>query len=723
METDQEKLQKIANQLGPAQSRVELKSGIVATGDPSKEQQVKEPKKKRADTFFISTVDSVDDGVAPSKTYQIRTRTFLNNVKNFPNKDNIKVMLVTPNQYKALGLTTLDNVAYNQETFTKEELAKLSSVDEGLVTAVYVEQDGSSLYYIDKDGKRLSKVDGNQADVNSLVFANMPTASLYYNYKDAKGNPVPRFKQGEEAEAKAYMEAWKAFRTELFSPENTSPNLYSFTISRGMAVENKVDGKSETNHVGDNLIPEKKIKNQANLIVISTTGTISHNGENYNIPKGRAMLQYGDTLQWLNNRKFTKDEAKSIFEALRLMSEDIQNKAKAGKAVDFNPLYASFLQNVLFWKKGGETKNNQMYIDERTMDLYLGGNKYNFANLAGSEKEIVAQLQNTFNTVNNDSVKKNDEQFTELYFEDNYLKDRQWPNYQSYLLSSKLPNGKGRSIIDTPLSTSVSKPSDSLPYNYRQKYTTLGGLELSVQKITKTEVPVASTGATEIGGYKMDGTTVHSKELKNLGTVTFTARLDSNGVPLVTPLSIENLESIVADPAQTTPYFNFLKNEQLFDARRSEQELMYDFVSVALQNQLTKMKEAAPVETAPAAPVVSDVEAKKADIEKRRQASLTSITETYDKVTDFYIGKSIITDTNGNQKTVSDTADVFSKDKYARLKEQINAEYDAELAALEGTAPTDQENIEKLQKLEDTVDSTEEDELRSEEHTSQLQSH
>ena len=237
VETDQEKLQKIANQLGPAQSRVELKSGIVATGDPSKEQQVKEPKKKRADTFFISTVDSVDDGVAPSKTYQIRTRTFLNNVKNFPNKDNIKVMLVTPNQYKALGLTTLDNVAYGQETFTPEELKKLSDVENGLVTAVYVEQDGSSLYYIDKDGKRLSKVDGNQADVNSLVFANMPTASLYYNYKDAKGNPVPRFKQGEEAEAKAYMEAWKAFRTELFSPENTSPNLYSFTISRGMAVE------------------------------------------------------------------------------------------------------------------------------------------------------------------------------------------------------------------------------------------------------------------------------------------------------------------------------------------------------------------------------------------------------------------------------------------------------------------------------------------------------
>jgi hypothetical protein len=602
IETDQEKLQKIANQLGAAQTRIEIKSGAVSTDDPSKEQQVKEPKKKRVDVFFISTVDSVDDGVAPSKTYQIRTRQFLNNVKNFPNKDNIKVMLVTPKQYAGLGLTTLDNVAYGQETFTPEEQAKLIDVDNGLVTAVYVEQDGSTLYYVDKDGKRLSKVDGTQADVNSLVFANMPTASLYYNYKDAKGNPVPRFRQGEEAEATAYMEAWKQARASVFASDPNNPQLYSFSISRGMAVETPIDGKPATNHVGDNLIPEKKIKNQANLIVVSTTGTIAHNGENYNIPKGRPMLQYGDTLQWLNNRKFTADEAKSIFEALRLMSEDIQSKAKSGKAVEFNPLYANFLQNVLFWKKGGETKNNQMYIDERTMDLYLGGKKYNFANLAISEKEIVSQLQNTFNTVNNDSVKKNDEEFTELYFEDGYLKDRQWPNYQSYLLSSKLPNGKGRLIKDTPLSTSVIKPSDILPYNYRQKYVTLGGLELSVQKVTKPQAPVATGGATEIGGYKMDGETPHTKELKALGNVTFTARLDSNNKVIAIVNSIENLESIVADPAKTAPYFDFLKKEELFDATRNEQELMYDFASVAIASQLEKMKNAEPAPAAPVAP-------------------------------------------------------------------------------------------------------------------------
>ena len=779
VQTDQEKLQKIANQLGAAQTRIEIKSGAVSTDDPSKEQQVKEPKKKRVDIFFISTVDSMDDGVAPSKTYQIRTRQFLNNVKNFPNRDNIKVMLVTPKQYKGLGLTTLDNVAYGQETFTPEEQAKLIDVDNGLVTAVYVEQEGSTLYYVDKDGKRLSKVDGTQADVNSLVFANMPTASLYYNYKDAAGNPVPRFRKGEEAEAEAYMEAWKKARADVFASDPNNPQLYSFSISRGMAVETPVDGKAATNHVGDNLIPEKKIKNQANVIVVSTTGIISHNGENYNIPKGRPMLQYGDTLQWLNNRKFTPDEAKSIFEALRLMSEDIQKKAKDGKAVEFNPLYSDFLQNVLFWKKGAETKNNQMYIDDRTMDLYLGGKKYNFANLAISEKEIVSQLQNTFNTVNNDSVKKNDEEFTELYFEDGYLKDRQWPNYQSYLLSSKLPNGKGRSIKDTPLSTSVTKPSDQVPYNYRQKYVTLGGLELSVQKVAKPVAPVAKGEVPEIGGYKMDNETPHTKELKALGNVTFTARLNSNGIPAVTVDTIENLESIVADPTKTAPYFDFLKKENLFNATRSEEELMYDFASIAIANQLNKMKNAEPAPAAPA-PVVSD---KKANVEVISENYTPELLKANPNKL-FLFGDNNQRKGKGGQAIIRDepnaigistklipsnTADAFMSDDqladnkavidsdikkakekaekesktivlpkggfgtglaalatkapqtFAYLNKRLQEEFGfnnttGELATLEGgkVAPTVQENVEKLEQLEDTVDDAEEKALEDE---------
>jgi hypothetical protein len=614
VETEQEKLMKIASSLEKAQTRLEVKSGVVSTEDPSTEQQVKEPKKKRVDIFFTSSTDSVDDGVAPSKGYQTRTRQFLNNFKNLPNRSNIKVMLVTNKQSTKLGLTDFARVIYGETAFTEEEV---NNVDTGILAAVYVEQDGSNTYFVDKDGKRLGKV-GETVDMNSIVFSMMPTASLYYSYTDAKGNPVPRFRQGEEAEATAYKDAWSATRNKIFNTPGEEMRVYNFGISRGMAVEQP----GAKNFVGDNLIPENKIANQENLIVISTTGTLAHNGENYNFPKGRPLLQYGDTLQWLNNRKFNANEAKSIFEALRLMSEDIQAKAKKGQPIEFNPLYANFLQNVLFWKKSSNTKNNQMYIDEKTMTLYLGGQKYNFADLASSEAAIIDKLKDTFNSINNDSIKNASDPFTELYFEDGYLKDRDWANYQSYLLSSKYPNGKNRAIVDSPLSTSVMKPTDLQPYNYRQKYITLSGMELEVKKVAKAEAPVAATKVVNIGGYDMDNATEHTKEIKNLGNVKFTARLDENGKILVTASSIENMDAIVGDIAKMTPYFDFLKKivgpngNSIFDATKTEEESMLQFASIALANQLDKMRETAPVETAPAAPTAPVVSEVKENIEK-----------------------------------------------------------------------------------------------------------
>lgn len=87
----------------------------------------------------------------------------------------------------------------------------------------------------------------------------------------------------------------------------------------------------------------------------------------------------------------------------------------------------------------------------------------------------------------------------------------------------------------------------------------------------------------------------------------------------------------------------------------------------------------------------SDIEAKKADIERRRQDSLNSIVETYDKRTDLSIGKTTITKADGTKESISDLKDVVTTgDSFQRLKDKINAKYDAELAALEGSNKTDE---------------------------------
>ena len=76
------------------------------------------------------------------------------------------------------------------------------------------------------------------------------------------------------------------------------------------------------------IILKCRLTSNEQLIQISTTGTIEHHGELINFPKGRPVLQHGDTLQFLNNRIFTSDEAQAIFEVIKNLSNIIVSDNK-----------------------------------------------------------------------------------------------------------------------------------------------------------------------------------------------------------------------------------------------------------------------------------------------------------------------------------------------------------------------------------------------------------
>ncbi len=588
VESEQEKLQKVADQLGRQQQEIEKKSGIVATGNPSLETFEKEDPKKSANILYTSTTGASETWEQLAKPHQVRSRQFLNNVKNFGNRANMKIILVTPNQEESLGLKGLGELSGSTDT----------SVENGLVAAVYVVQSNGKNYFVDKDGKQLTEV-GQPVDMNAVVFSTMPTAALY----NSKGDP--RFRKQEEAQAKEMSRAWTVKRAELFTAPAGTYTIYDFGVSKGVPITDR----NERKFVGDNLVPQKKIATQENLIVISTTGTIAYNGENLKFPVGRPVLQYGDTLQYVDNRTFTNDEAKSIFEAIRLLSEEVQSQNAKGETIELNRLYTDFLQNVLYWRKSKDTKDNQIHIDERSMELYIGGDKYNFADIASNEAAIVSKLKGTFNNVNNESLKKTSEPFTELYFEDGFLQNREWVNYQSYLLSSKYPNGKNRSITDTPLSTYVNKPTDAVPYNYVRKYAILEGLDLPVQQAAPAAAPVAEAApsADKLGEFFVNGTenTISLKE--PLGETKFTATINSDGNVVAEAISNPSIKAIAADAEKAKPYLDFLKNtmgtdgKPLFDATKSVEDSILQFVALNISARLQAIKN----EQAPAAPVVT----------------------------------------------------------------------------------------------------------------------
>ena len=618
IESEQEKLQKFAEKIEKEQAELQLNSGTTITGNPNTEAFHQEGKLKPTPIFFISGISESEDSenALTQPTHVRNSRVFLNNVKNFSNRGNIRAILVTPNQEKALGLDGLTQLSYGTN-----DMSTSTDVNKGFVAQVFVEQVGNDVYFVNKEGKRLSKI-GEQVDMSEVIFQTMPTTEIYYDFKDSKGNPVPRFRQNEKAQFEAHAAAWKLTRATLFAAPANEYKLYSFTVSRGIPKENVTEEKDaagktirvkERNAVGNLLIPEDKIGSQEGLIVIPTAGSISHNGQVLRFPNGRPVLQYGDTLQFLNNRKFNSKEAATIYQVIKNMSQILTKDKTLDRAS------VEFLQNVLYYRKTNDTSGNQIYIDTDSMTLHLGKTAYDVTDIANKEQEITDQLKDTFNSINNDSLtKKFNDKFYEYYLDDSdALQEREWDNYQSYLLSQVNPDGSKRSVENIPLSTSVAQQSPSVPYSYEQKYATLEGLELPVQTVVAPVIvtPVVGTPpiTTNIGNNDMGGKVVNTENIKSIGDIQFTSTYDENGNVSVTPITNTLIKEMAKDDAKLTPYIKFLEGlkdsegNSAYSLTDTNEQILLKFITIALNDRLEKQKAAelaaAPIVT-PTAPVV-----------------------------------------------------------------------------------------------------------------------
>jgi hypothetical protein len=464
IQSEQEKLQKFSEDIENSQKEIESKSGTVNTSPLPTDLNaiVKEDPKRSLANLFTGTTGTSENDPANLKAHEIRSTALRNNAKSFPNRQALRIILVTQNQEKSLGLDGLANLSMGS-------VGTHTDVDNGLVAAVYVEQDKNDVYFINEKGERIGKLN-EPVDINKVVFDSMPTTSITFLNKE----PKYRSTDGEVA-AKEEAARWKAKRQQLFENKG-KPESYKFTISRGIA---DVVDLYARNPVGKTMIDESLIATQEGLVVISTTGTISHQGEDIKFPVGRPVFQYGDTLQFLSNKMFNKDEAEAIFEVMKFMSQSINKQLAAGKKIKIDADYATFLQNVLYWRKSSDTSGNQIFVDTATMEFFFNNQRYDLTKIEDSKNDIVDRLQKVYNNVNNTTLTKSfSEPFSEYYLDNGALKIREWNNYQSYLLSSKNPDGSARSSNNIPLASSVREKNDLKPYNFKSKYSILEGMEL-----------------------------------------------------------------------------------------------------------------------------------------------------------------------------------------------------------------------------------------------------
>lgn len=618
-----QELLKNKENLDKEQDEIEKDNGGVSTGNPETEStsEENEGSLKDAKTFFISgtTESEVYNDPKQAAPHLKRSREFLNNIKKFPNRGKIRAIFVTPKQQAALGLSGLTQISFKKDpSVPLSEIPGSDNPQQALVAQVFVLQEGSKTYFVDKNGNKLTEVgakdaSGNpiNADLNEVIFQAMPRA------KDEKGEIITKdstgrnkFRSGQEEEFKAYAEAWAKYREELFKlPEGKYP-IFEFTVSRGIPIKLEVNGKPESNHVGEILVPEYLITKLKGLVVIPTTGTIAHNGQLLTFTNGRPVLQYGDTLQFLNNKKFSDKQAKSIFEVIKALSEGYISNKKLDRK------YTNFLKNVLFYSSKREGAANRFYVD--SSDVIIGKEKFSITNIAENEEKIVNLLKETFNNINNEGLTKNFESpFFEFYIgEDGALTEREWKNYQQYLLSSTYPDGKARPIGETPLNTSVAAPSEAIPYSYQQKYATLGDITLNVQFTPKPApakpaeaptVPAAPTAApvTKVGDFTIDGTTENTYTLR-AGDVKFTAEINAEGKLEVDVLSGETTQKAAADPNYVNVAIGELKKAGQYDEELGKPEnaesAVRKFQSLAIAGALEIERKKAATTPAPVTP-------------------------------------------------------------------------------------------------------------------------
>jgi predicted NAD-dependent protein-ADP-ribosyltransferase YbiA (DUF1768 family)/adenylate kinase family enzyme len=482
VQSRQEQLIKYAAEVGRIQDEIEKNSGDIATNSDEADIQTMfqessfEDKKKDAPILFLSTKTESEDWSDPSKSapHIVRSREFFNDAANLPNRADLQTILVHYGNEAALGLDGLTKLSYG-ENFDETAVTNLQS---GFLAQVYVTKDG---YYIDKVGNKIGKV-GEPIDVNQVVFQTMPATKL--TGIDSKGKEYNLHRNNQVAEAEVSQKQYIALREKIFADKSGNPIYSDFNISEGIGIELE-DGK-QRNNVTETLLPpdtktaEKLINTHKGLITISKDGKVQFKGKSVKIPKGRPVFKYGDTLVPLNNGKLTPDRVDAIFEIFKKVSDNMKTFSKVAPELEF-------LQNVVFYKRGGTNRTaNQVSIDEKTMTLGIGDSNFDITDVANNEKAIKEKLSNLYTNINSASLEKNfNNKFREFYMKNGELVSNVWDNYQTYLLSSKYPNGSARPESDIPLKTSIAKRTAENPVNFKQRYSTIIPTNLPY----KTEAP------------------------------------------------------------------------------------------------------------------------------------------------------------------------------------------------------------------------------------------
>jgi hypothetical protein len=514
-----------------SQKSTEQTSGSIGTPPPTTSKDREGDDYARAPLYnFLSKESTYESG--EMKLHQKNRNMFLLNFDDFSSDvaSRIRAITVTKDNEEALGLKGI--MDYALAGYTPEE-------GEIPILKLYIITENEQRYLVDKNGNKVSNIPlGTAQEYTNAIFGMFHEPNFgVYKFGDRKGKIS--YSQGTEEELKEVQKLHTAWRANVLqATKNNSFLEYEVGgISRGIP---EMNYDSEGNPVDENpvvgvLTSQSSLSRQ--LVQVPTKENdiqVRGEGRSLNFTIGRPVFVNGNTIEPLNNRKFTVDEAKNIFKLISILSDNRNG--------EFSEAIISYLKGVLYWKiPTGTPGRNQIWIGQDGM-LHMGSISPNEVNtvpftktsIEANEIAIINFLLGAYNNINNLKLKDVQKPFIELQVQnDGTIKEISHKSYQHFLLSPiyDLVDGTTNDKRQPFLTTNIRAISKDVPddTNYRYKYSTLIGREFERPEKPKSAEIKKEAPKTQEEAPKESSMVITAAGAKfNISYI-----VDNNGVALV----------------------------------------------------------------------------------------------------------------------------------------------------------------------------------------------
>lgn len=664
-----------------------------------------EPDAKKPTNLLVPSSANPNDGTDDTKrgdAFGFRLPFILQDIANKKRKGSIKGVYLTKKTEDLLGLTgfidqMLDKAKRQGKDFNPEEAIYLVAVDNS--TGKYIP--------VDEFGEPIT-----ENVFEKIVFQPLFKELVWdkkWGVEETGEDKTPFRKYVTPEQREIIKKNYADYRSKILNtPSVIEHNIqasFGFPLLNRVVDEHGVEGgkdRSVRTSVEDaGLTSQEEMRTKPLIVIPKTDDGITQGSTTFNKPKGKPFLALPNALVPLMNRKHTKEEASLIYKVIRQYAKYMEDPNI--KMSDSNPkALITWLKSVIYWGKPetqeGEAKKaayNSIYWEvdtDGTFVLQIPQQKYKIEftveSLERNKDELINKLSSMYLNINSKGTEETSKEYVEItdVDENGEVKKRAWKNYQSFLLSKDfIPSDPTKKV--EPRGDSVRLSAIILPITKDRPinregiywYVTDNEAEFKVGDIEKPKAQTSPVTHKDIislsqedkdrieaeGGVKA-GTEEPYSVFINIGGE------DYNFGFGITP---DNKIGILPDD----DIINALNTEIEKKSGKKPDEkqavnILKDFVRSLMPAEVIKV-----------GGEVSELEAKKADIERRREKELS---KTIHGVTrDFYEDWKKVTGENWKKADIlrieSESNEVKEYFENNTI-DKINAKYDAELAALEG---------------------------------------